>query len=203
LRLRVHGASDFPSFHVIGAHVARDLDAVLEAQQPSVSNQAHVLDFGCGCGRVLTRVKRRHPGWRMSGSDIDAAAIDWCRDISLTSPSSRSTARGRRCPPTRAVLTWCMRSRCTHLPEDLQLEWLEELNRITRLGGLLLLSVHPMGLADAGARNVRARWTRYFEIADILPRRINNHQDLVVARPRASRGLRGVLARFTGRSGNR
>ena len=79
LRSRVHGSPDFRSFHLVGDRVASDIDAVLAERQIALPDAARVLDFGCGCGRVLRHVKHRHPGWNITGMDIDAEAIAWCR----------------------------------------------------------------------------------------------------------------------------
>jgi cyclopropane fatty-acyl-phospholipid synthase-like methyltransferase len=36
-----------------------------------------VLDFGCGCGRVMRWLAQEVPPERISGSDIDAPAVEW------------------------------------------------------------------------------------------------------------------------------
>ena len=38
-----------------------------------------LLDFGCGCARVLRFMARCADNVTLHGADIDAAAIDWCR----------------------------------------------------------------------------------------------------------------------------
>src|SRR5277367_4494417 len=49
LRYRVHGSPDLPSFIAVGQRVASEIDAI--AGDHPITN---VLDFGCGCGRVIS-----------------------------------------------------------------------------------------------------------------------------------------------------
>jgi SAM-dependent methyltransferase len=224
LRERVHGAADLRSFHFVGAQAARAIDAVLQTEGRQVPEDARVLDFGCGCGRVLSPLKRRHQRWRVVGSDIDGEAIAWCRRH-LSDAAGFIVHRPRPPLPVKARtfdLVYAI-SVFTHLPEDLQMEWLDELRRIARPGGLLLLTVHPMDLAaraasgaddgflyakGAGTKGlpdfyqttfhsreyIVERWSPYFAIVDIIRKGINNHQDLIVAR---RRGEQGRLSRLT------
>ena len=212
LRSRVHGSPDFRGFYLVGDRVASDIDAVLAEHQIAFPDAARVLDFGCGCGRVLRHVKQRHPGWDITGMDIDAEAIAWCQqylddvgDFTNNRPWPPLPVAANTFDIVYAVSVF------THLPEEMQDAWLNELKRITKVGGFLLLSVHPFNLAGdadgfskdetgflysvgpdtAGLPSfyqvsfqsrayVLERWAKYFEVVDVMGRRINNHQDLVV-----------------------
>jgi len=238
LRERVHGARDEMSFHCVGVQVADDLEAVLARYDEGVARHLSVLDFGCGCGRVLSHVKRRHPSWTIVGRDIDAEAMAWCRQYLHTLGDFETNEHW---PPTSLTpasfdLIYAI-SVFTHLAEEMQFAWLNELRRLAKPGALLLLSVHPItlnttviadqarkmaelpvrrsmqlavkslkaalqfpkgftysvGEGTAGLPNfyqttfhsrayVYDKWSRYFNIVDVLERAINNHQDLVVAR---------------------
>jgi cyclopropane fatty-acyl-phospholipid synthase-like methyltransferase len=97
-----------------------------------------VLDFGCGCGRVMSYMGGVAPASTIHGSDIDGEAIAWCERI-----FRGEVKRGRFSfgvnqdrPPTafdsgHFDLVYAI-SVFTHLPEDLQFQWLAELRRITR-----------------------------------------------------------------------
>jgi methylase of polypeptide subunit release factors len=39
-----------------------------------------ILDFGCGCGRMLLWLPELGRKRALHGTDIDADAIDWCRE---------------------------------------------------------------------------------------------------------------------------
>ncbi len=99
-----------------------------------------VLDFGCGCGRV-TRYWTGFAG-SVSGSDVSAKAVDWCR---ANLPFARFEGNALAPPLVFADesfdLVYAL-SVFTHLTEELQIAWRDELRRALRPGGLLLLTTH-------------------------------------------------------------
>ena len=135
LMVRVAGTADADwflrsgkaAYDAIAAHVPLD--------------EAHdVLDFGCGCGRVL-RYWEGHAG-TISGSDRDAGAVEWCRG---NLPFARLD-RNDLAPPlphadSSLDLVYAL-SVFTHLTEELQTAWRDELRRVLRPGGRLLLTTH-------------------------------------------------------------
>jgi SAM-dependent methyltransferase len=99
-----------------------------------------VLDFGCGCGRV-TRYWGDFAG-AVSGSDVNGAAIEWCR---ANLGFARFAQNGLEPPlvfeQESFDLVYAL-SVFTHLTEELQLGWRDEMLRVLRPGGLLLLTTH-------------------------------------------------------------
>ena len=101
-----------------------------------------IYDFGCGCGRVMRWLATKSKGARLHGSDIDEPAIDWLRE-NLPQVDARVN---QGLPPLSfasgafdLVLGYSVFS---HLDEHYQDAWLAELHRVTRPGGVLLLTVH-------------------------------------------------------------
>lgn len=118
------------------AQLIRDL---LEESGSPIEDLDALLDWGCGCGRVL-----RHwaglPSTRIVGCDVNPRMVEWCAanlpfaDVSLTEMS----------PPLPYAdcsfgLVYAF-SVFTHLPADLQHAWMAESRRVLRPGGYLLLS---------------------------------------------------------------
>ena len=101
------------------------------------------MDFGCGCGRVIRHVHKKVGKGRFYGTDIDAEAISWCqRNLSQVG----EFVTNGRLPPLPFVdgffdFVYAI-SVFTHLPEDMQFAWLEELRRVTRRSGYLVLTTH-------------------------------------------------------------
>jgi SAM-dependent methyltransferase len=113
-----------------------------EAGSPLEQAQ-RVLDFGCGCGRVLRGFEGMSPAPEVWGSDLDEEAIDWNR---RHLGHIASFVSNRALPPTGFApaffdATYAV-SVFTHLPEELQFAWLTELRRIIRPKGLLVVSTH-------------------------------------------------------------
>jgi SAM-dependent methyltransferase len=154
LRRRVHGADDLESFAEVGRTVANDLERYFLPANLEY-RAARVLDFGCGCGRVL-RFLPRDRGWRIHGTDLDAEAISWCRQNLAHLATFSTNAPSPPLPYPAGFFDFVYSiSVFTHLPEDLQLAWLEELRRVTRPGGYLLLSTHGEGLFHLVSRQGR------------------------------------------------
>ena len=98
-----------------------------------------LLDFGCGCGRVMRHWKDR-PG-RRSGSDYNPHLVKWCEANLDFAQFERNDLK----PPLPFEgesfdLVYSI-SIFTHLDAPLQLPWMEELIRVTRPGGLILITV--------------------------------------------------------------
>ena len=101
-----------------------------------------VLDWGCGCGRLIELFKHLTKNKELYGCDIDAEAIDWCKN-NLANIKFNTIPL---IPPTEYPDNFfdlvIGNSVFTHLTRDVQFLWLEELNRITAKDGLLLATVH-------------------------------------------------------------
>lgn len=165
LRRRVHGADDLESFLEVGKNVASDLQRHVVAAKLELGH-ARVLDFGCGCGRVIRFLPRHDRACLIHGSDLDAEAISWCRQnlAHLATFSTNAPAPPLPFPAGHFDFVYSI-SVFTHLPEDLQLAWLEELRRVTRAGGYLLLSTHGEGLFHLVSRKGRRalrEWGFYY-----------------------------------------
>lgn len=135
LMVRVAGTADADWFLRSGRAA---FDAI--AAHVPIDDAASVLDFGCGCGRV-TRYWSDFAG-SVSGSDLNRDAVAWCR----TNLPFATFAVNGLAPPllfedASFDLVYAL-SVFTHLTEQLQLAWRDELRRVLRPGGRLLITTH-------------------------------------------------------------
>ena len=117
-----------------------------------------ILDFGCGCGRVL-RYWSGHSG-PVAGCDRDDGAIAWCR---ANLPFARVDGNGLEPPLAYADesfdLVYAL-SVFTHLTAGLQEAWRDELRRVLRPGGCLLATTHGASYLPRLERDERACFDR-------------------------------------------
>jgi SAM-dependent methyltransferase len=141
LIVRVAGTADVGWFLESGRLAAESLRASLERQGRRMEELGSLLDFGCGCGRVTRRwVELERTD--VHGADANERAIAWCR---ANLPFARFASNGLVPPLEHADASFDLvyaLSVFTHLPEDLQLAWMRELERLVRPGGFLLLTAH-------------------------------------------------------------
>jgi ubiquinone/menaquinone biosynthesis C-methylase UbiE len=144
---RVHGSGGVASFVAAGKVLAFDLDSAIQMAGVPLPKGANVLDFGCGPGRVAQWFQKIHPDINLHGCDIDPEPIFWAKEN-----ISGQFVQSGHAPPlpyadSQFDLVYSV-SVFTHLPEDMQFQFLEELQRVTRPGGYLLLTTHGASLAS-------------------------------------------------------
>ena len=218
LRVRVSGISDAQGFDLGGRSICDDILDTTVMYQAGLTRDSRVLDFGCGCGRVLRHFAPQCPAL-INGVDIDMEGIAWC---SANLGMAATFSQTQEWPPLpfgagSFDLIYSI-SVFTHLPEKMQDAWLAELRRVAKPGALLLLTVHapnmiPGGNAEAekqmtehgflhilnditdglpdfyrtafhSEQYIRSEWGKLLHIEAFVPKGMNDHQDLVVARIR-------------------
>ena len=141
LRYRVHGSPSMDGFLKVGKRCSEDIEAALGKVGRNLDSFGDILDFGCGCGRTLIWFADRSRSARWYGTDIDAEAVSWCRDnldfaeFGVNGPFPPLEYASGAFDLVYAISVF------THLDEGYQFRWLEELKRITRPGGIVLLTV--------------------------------------------------------------
>jgi SAM-dependent methyltransferase len=110
-------------------------------QRHSQTPIKNMLDWGCGCGRLIVMFSRGTPIPGIYGCDIDKESIAWCKENLAGNFDVIPLV-----PPTRYADNFfdlvISNSVLTHLTKDIQLKWLAEMRRIIAPGGLFVASVH-------------------------------------------------------------
>ena len=104
--------------------------------------RVRVLDFGCGCGRLLRFLHQIADEWDISGADVNDESVTWCRENLASLRVYRNSFTPGLPKELRDLDLIISLSVFTHLPETSARGWLSELSRALRPGGILLLTTH-------------------------------------------------------------
>ena len=213
LIFRVTGNKDGKVVKAAGLRCAVNfLDAI--GKHRDLSTVRSVLDWGCGCGRVTVHLMdflSSYDSLEIHGCDIDGEAIAWCNEH-LRRGHFRHIDPYPPLPwpdDSFDVVVSC--SVLTHLTEEVQQVWLQEIRRIIAPRGMFLPSINSNfpdsqvptqgisdqtldtmmdGIAPAGyyrgtvqsREYTTNRWSSSFDILDFIENGIEGTQDLVVMR---------------------
>lgn len=175
INLRRNGAPDglpLPSQHLIfdvigcdwkavyydsGRIIVDDMIALLRIHGIKLIDIRNVLDFGCGCGRLIRHFHSSTDA-AMHGTDYNRTLVDWCK-LNLPVAVFGKNELDPPLPYDDSTFDFVYaRSVFTHLPADLQQSWLGELRRVLRPGGTLYFSMHGRTLAGRLGREDRRRF---------------------------------------------
>ena len=133
----LHANAEF--FLASGKHNAELIrDVLLEAGSPIEQLDA-LLDWGCGCGRVLRQWSglTRTP---VFGCDINPKMVAWCNNhLPFVEAAVNELSPPLPYRDSTFDLVYAF-SVMTHLSEDLQHAWVRECRRVLKPGGYLLFS---------------------------------------------------------------
>ncbi len=154
LRVLTAGSADADVFLAQGRAAAEEILRLADDAGPP---STRVLEFGVGCGRVARWTTRLRPDAAFDGCDIDGRLLDWSKThlpgrYALTAPEPPLPY-----PNGAFDLVYAL-SVFTHMHEPQAKAWLAELARVTRPGGLAILSFLDDRLPQAA--DVQPRLTR-------------------------------------------
>jgi len=138
LRVLTAGAARADHFLILGRRSAEEI-LRLAAGHGLQPDGAAILEFGVGCGRVARHVVRAAPAAAFHGCDVDPRLLGWSR---ANLPGAYALTRpDPPLPYAKAAfdLVYAL-SVFTHMHEPAARVWLAELARVTRPGGLAILS---------------------------------------------------------------
>jgi SAM-dependent methyltransferase len=146
-RFRVIANRDPQGFLLWGATDAfRIRDAYEAVTDKKWADLGAVLDWGVGCGRVARHLAPAL-GNRFFGCDIDADNVRLCRDH-LPGNYAESKLQPRLPYESNSFDAIYGVSVFTHLRAQWEQAWLEELHRVLRPGGTMLVTVHGRTTVD-------------------------------------------------------
>jgi SAM-dependent methyltransferase len=138
-----------------GGYYCADLVVdVLESVGVKIASLTTLLDFGCSSGRVARVLRAAYPHLNLFGCDPNNDAINWAArnlkgiefSVSTQEPPLRQYSEGQF-DLGFAISIW------THFGKNAFLRWFDEMFRIIRPGGYLLLTTHGVGSIAHYAHN--------------------------------------------------
>jgi SAM-dependent methyltransferase len=156
LRIKEHGDNDSQRFFEVGKRTVEDIENILQRHlRRSLLSFQNILDFGCGCGRNMIWLYRCTSKPNYYGTDIDEKAIEWCKNNLPFATFSVNTSFPPLpfMPDTFDLII--IISVFTHLDEEMQLAWIQELHRILKPKGIVLLSVHGLSICKNMPKVIR------------------------------------------------
>ena len=141
------------------------------AGQP-IDRDTRLLDLGCGWGRIARMLLREVDEEQIVGIDIDPIGIEACR---AAMPSAQFDLIGPRGPAPYPDESFDLIYACSvfsHLPEDLHLQWLAEISRLLKPGGVFVATTLSAAMIRLAATlrskgEYRAGWQR--AVAESFP----------------------------------
>ncbi len=147
-RFRVIGNRDLDGFLRIGCTDAHKLLTLIRADFPRL-REVRALDWGVGCGRIARHTSDLFGSF--TGVDIDADNVGWC-SANLPGRYETILLRERTQFPSGEFDVIYGVSVFTHLREDIQDLWLDELRRLLRPGGRAYITVHGRTAVEYSCR---------------------------------------------------
>ncbi len=203
LRVKVCGTIPPDDYLEGGRRHARALVRMLTQAGGDPARITSVLDFGCGCGRVVAAAQALLPSARFHGTDAEVDLIGWAKahlrqaEFTVNAPEPPLPHAEEQFDFIYAISVF------THLDERLQFAWLDELHRVAKPGAVLILTVHGTDEDQKfefvrntawseffpdyyqttfhGRTYVAENWTRGFVVVDYVPQAVGQ-QDAVVLR---------------------
>ena len=137
----VSGMYDVEAFYCIGKEAVANIQKNLAKHGLSIDRFGSVLDFGCGCGRVLRHMSA-FKNVRFFGTDYNPLLIQWCRENLPFAQFNVNTLSDKlRYDDEQFDFIYTI-SVFTHLPEKEQFFWIGELRRILKSGGYCYITVN-------------------------------------------------------------
>ena len=141
---RVHGDSEISAFLEVGRQISIDIKTALQKIGKNFSEFQSVLDFGCGCGRVIIWYSSESDSTSLYATDTDTEAISWCqKNIKFAKFNVNQALPPLPYEDNQFDFIYLI-SVFTDINEEMQLKWLQELERITKPGGVVLITTRQL-----------------------------------------------------------
>lgn len=130
---------DYQKYYQSGKKNATWLSSLFE-KHVALENKK-ILDWGCGPGRIIRHLPEViGNNCSFYGSDYNSASIKWCKENLLGIEFNNNTLEAKLPYPNNEFDVIYGLSIITHLSKEKHIEWFQELYRVLKPNGILLLT---------------------------------------------------------------
>lgn len=123
-------------------------------------SEIRILEWGCGPGRIVQHIPIVFQKSEVFASDYNKQTIEWCnKHINKVSFSVNQLSPPLSYPPEFFDLVYAL-SVFTHLSEEHHLAWLEELYRVLKINGLLLITTQGNAFLSKLSENEKEKFNK-------------------------------------------
>lgn len=123
-----------------GVEGAECIKKALSKNGLDINGFHNILDFGCGLGRIMRQWKSLK-GPKLYGTDYNPRLIKWCKKAFPFAEFGTNTLSPKLIYENNKFDFIYAISVFTHLDEELQFSWMDELIRILKPGGYMLITL--------------------------------------------------------------
>ncbi len=150
-------------FFQSGVRGTQSIRDILKRNSLEIDKFSSILDFGCGCGRIVRHWKDLK-GPRLYGSDYNAMLVRWCAsNLPFAEFAVNSLESGFDYEDEKFDFIYAI-SVFTHMTEEMGLFWIRELNRVLKPGGIMYLTF----MGETRARALRKELWECFESGELV-----------------------------------
>ncbi len=147
LRVRVVGHTNVEQFLTAGQIESEIIRQALARNGAEIEQLESMLDWGCGCGRIL-RWWKELPQTRIHGSDYDPQLVGWVeQNLPFVSAKVNQLSPPLPFESESFDLVYAI-SIFTHLDDRLAAEWMREIHRVLAPGGRFFFTTHGESYRD-------------------------------------------------------
>lgn len=137
-----YGHTNWQQYFTTGKNQAQYLSELIKKYAPAAPDK--IAEWGCGAARILRHMPSFFPEVKTDfwGFDYNPTTIKWCSETFDSIHFSKNLlAPPLPCPDNQFDCLFCV-SVFTHLSEEMHYEWIAEISRVVKPGGLIIFTTH-------------------------------------------------------------